>query len=97
MVKLSTHLSPQELIKKHIGAEVVEISSGTETSYWKTKLSAMHIQYQDYDKSLFAFFPDTQARQQFVSQLQNVHYVTRLANLNDVFLKLAGYQMRGDT
>ncbi len=87
---------PQELVKKHIGTEVVEISSGEETSYWKSKLSSMKIPFQDHEKKLFAFFADTQARQSFISQLQNTHYVTRLANLNDVFLKLAGYQMRSE-
>ncbi len=88
--------SPKDLVEKHIGAEVVEISSGSETNYWKSKLAALNIGYQEHEKKLFAFFPDAQSRQQFVSQLQNVHYVTRLANLNDVFLKIAGYTMRSD-
>ncbi|MBC7420913.1 MAG: ABC transporter ATP-binding protein [Bdellovibrio sp.] len=88
--------SPAELVKKHIGAEVVEISSGSETSYWKSKLSTLKIDFQDHENKLFAFFPNVQARQSFIMQLQNIHYVTRLANLNDVFLKLAGYSMRGD-
>ncbi len=88
--------SPAELVKKHIGAEVVEITSGTETSYWKSKLTGLNISYQDHENKLFAFFADSQSRQHFVAQLQNVHYVTRLANLNDVFLKLAGYNMRGE-
>lgn len=89
--------SPAELVKKHIGAEVVEISSGTETGYWKSKLSGLGIHFQDHENKLFAFFPDAQSRQQFISQLQNIHYVTRLANLNDVFLKLAGYQIRSES
>ena len=89
--------SPLALVKKHIGAEVVEISSGAETGYWKSKLGQLKIQFQDHDTKLFAFFSDAHSRQQFVSQLQNIHYVTRLANLNDVFLRLAGYQMRGES
>lgn len=60
--------SPQDLIQKHIGAEVVEISSGSETNYWKTKLNGLKINYQDYDRKLFAFFPDANERQQFVAQ-----------------------------
>ncbi|MBC7740580.1 MAG: ATP-binding cassette domain-containing protein, partial [Bdellovibrionaceae bacterium] len=88
--------SPQALVKKHIGAEVVEISSGPETGYWKSKLGLLNIPYQDHETKLFAFFPEAHSRQQFVAQLQNIHYVTRLANLNDVFLRLAGYQMRGE-
>ncbi len=86
--------SPKNLIQRHIGAEVVEISVGPDAQYWKTQLHAMKIDYQDFDKKLFAFFPNAIARQQFISQIQNVYYLTRVANLNDVFLKLAGYQIR---
>ena len=86
--------SPKELIQKHIGAEVVEISVGNEGKYWKTQLHAMNIRFQDFDRKLFAFFNNSIERQQFVSQVQNVYYLTRVANLNDVFLKLAGYQIR---
>jgi lipooligosaccharide transport system ATP-binding protein len=86
--------SPRKLIEKHIGHEVVEINVGREASYWKSKLNSLKISFQDYDNKLFAFFSNQTSRQQFVAQLQNIHYVTRGANLNDVFLKLAGYQMR---
>lgn len=88
--------SPRSLIEKHIGTEVVEINVGNESSYWKSKLNSLNIHFQDYDQKLFAFFSEQMARQQFMSQLQNIHYVSRVANLNDVFLKLAGYQMRGE-
>lgn len=86
--------TPKDLVKKHIGAEVVEISVGNDSQYWKTQLQGMKIDFQDFDKKLFAFFPDAIARQKFISQIQNVYYLTRMANLNDVFLKLAGYQIR---
>ncbi len=88
--------SPQKLIEKHIGSEVVEINVGREASYWKSKLDSLKINFQDYDNKLFAFFSDQATRQQFITQLQNIHFVSRVANLNDVFLKLAGYNMRGD-
>ncbi|OFZ28674.1 MAG: hypothetical protein A2622_06190 [Bdellovibrionales bacterium RIFCSPHIGHO2_01_FULL_40_29] len=86
--------SPKNLIEKYIGAEVVEITVGTESQYWKSQLNSMGINFQDFDKKIFAFFPNPVARQQFISQIQNVYYLTRVANLNDVFLKLAGYQIR---
>ncbi|MFZ3229564.1 MAG: ABC transporter ATP-binding protein [Pseudobdellovibrio sp.] len=89
--------TPSKLIEKHIGSEVVEINVGNEASYWKTQFNAMNIQFQDYDKKLFAFFSDALARQAFISQIQNVHYLIRPANLNDVFLKLAGYQIRANS
>ncbi len=86
--------SPKNLISKHIGLEVVEISVGSESQYWKSQLNSMKIDFQDYDKKIFAFFPTALSRQQFISQIQNVYYLTRVANLNDVFLKLAGFQIR---
>ena len=88
--------SPKNLIQKHIGAEVVEISVGTDSQYWKSQLESKNIEYQDFEKKLFAFFPTAGLRQQFISQMQNVYYLTRVANLNDVFLKLAGYQIRAN-
>lgn len=89
--------TPKKLIEKHIGSEVVEINVGSEAAYWKTQFNAMDIQFQDYDKKLFAFFPDVLSRQSFISQIQNVHYLIRPANLSDVFLKLAGYQIRANS
>ncbi len=89
--------SPKNLIQKHIGAEVVEISVGADSQYWKSQLNSKNIKFQDFEKKLFAFFPTASARQQFISQMQNVYYLTRVANLNDVFLKLAGYQIRANS
>jgi lipooligosaccharide transport system ATP-binding protein len=86
--------TPKNLIAKHIGAEVVEINVGKEASYWKTQFSALGIDFQNYESKLFAFFSDALTRQKFLSQIQNVHYLIRPANLSDVFLKLAGYQIR---
>ncbi len=88
--------SPESLVEKHIGREVVEINVGSESSYWKSKLNSLSISFQDHDQKLYAFFSDQNKRQQFISQIQNIHYVSRQANLNDVFLKLAGYSMRGE-
>ena len=89
--------SPKKLIIKHIGTEVVEINVGSESSYWKSKLKSLNISYQNHESKLFAFFNDQQSRQNFINLLQNVHYVTRDANLNDVFLKIAGYEMRSES
>lgn len=86
--------TPKNLIEKHIGQEVVEIETEGEPIYWDSLLRRLNYQYQEYDNKLFIFLPDTLARQKFISQLQNAHYLTRSANLNDVFLKLTGYQIR---
>jgi lipooligosaccharide transport system ATP-binding protein len=89
--------TPKNLIEKHIGSEVVEISVGKETAYWRTQLTALQINFQDYESKLFAFFPDVISRQKFIAQIQNVHYLIRPASVSDVFLKLAGYQIRANS
>ena len=86
--------SPQSLIKKHIGLEVVEMTVGKEYDYWKSKLNSLQISYMDDESKIYAFFDDQILRQKFVNQLQNIHYMSRAANLNDVFLKLSGHQIR---
>ena len=53
--------------------------------------------FQEYDKKIFVFLPSTIERQKFTAQIQNAHYLTRLANLNDVFLNLTGYQIEVGT
>lgn len=88
---------PKALIQKHIGTDVVEMTVEKESSYWKSKLKSLGIQFLDDDNKLYAFFESQIARQQFVNQLQNIHYVSRVANLNDVFLKLAGHQIRSES
>ena len=88
---------PKALIQKHIGTDVVEMTVDKESSYWKSKLKSLDIQFLDDDNKLYAFFESQIVRQQFVNQLQNIHYVSRVANLNDVFLKLAGHQIRGES
>lgn len=85
--------NPKELIRKHIGFEVVEIETEGSSGYWNNLLKQTSYKYQEYDKKVFVFLPNTLERQKFVSQVQNAHYLIRLANLNDVFLNLTGYQI----
>jgi len=88
------HGSAKELIVKHIGIEVVELQIQDEQNYWINKIQQHNLEFRTYDKSLFVYFKDVQSRQNFLNLIQNTHYYIRSANLNDVFLKLAGYQIR---
>lgn len=89
--------SAPELIQKHIGNEVIELDVGNEKNYWIGKIQSAGLGFQDYEKKVFIYFKDAIERQKFVALIQNTHYVLRAANLNDVFLRLAGYQLRGDS
>jgi lipooligosaccharide transport system ATP-binding protein len=86
-----------ELIKKYIGLEVIELEVGSEKNYWMSKVQAANLDFQEYENKLFVFFTSKDDRVQFVQKIQNTHYYIRSANLNDVFLKLAGYQIREES
>lgn len=84
----------KELIEKHIGLEVIELHVGQEKGYWLGKVEQAGLKYQEYEETIFIFFQTVESKQNFISHIQNTHYYVRAANLNDVFLKLAGYQIR---
>ncbi len=89
--------SAPELIKKYIGLEVIELEVGSEKNYWMSKVQNANLDFQEYENKLFVFFTSKDDRVQFVQKIQNTHYYIRAANLNDVFLKLAGYQIREES
>lgn len=89
--------TPKNLIQKYIGFEVIEIETEGNTGYWDSLIGRSGYKYQEYDKKIFIFLPSTLERQKFVSLIQNAHYLTRLANLNDVFLNLTGYQIEANS
>lgn len=86
--------SAKELIEKHIGAEVIELEVGLEKGYWLNKIEQAGLKFQDYEEKLFIFFQTADEKTNFIRLIQNTHFYVRAANLNDVFLKLAGYQIR---
>ena len=87
----------QELIQKHIGSEVIELEIDDQKNYWLPKIKDLGLEFQDFEKKLFIYFQTAELRQKFSLLVQNSHYLVRAANLNDVFLKVAGYQIRGGT
>lgn len=88
------HGTAKELIEKHVGLEVIELEVGKEKGYWINKVEQAGLRYQEYEENLFIFFQTAESKKNFISHIQNTHYYVRTANLNDVFLKLAGYQIR---
>lgn len=87
----------KDLIQKHIGVEVIELEVEDQKSYWTKKIKNLNIQFQDFENKLFVYFASVDQRQNFLQHIQNAHYLIRTANLNDVFLKVAGYQIRGES
>ena len=88
------HGTAKELIERHVGLEVIELQVGKEKGYWINKVEQAGLKYQEYEENLFIFFKTAESKQGFINHIQNTHYYVRAANLNDVFLKFAGYQIR---
>ncbi len=86
----------RELIQKYIGVEVIELNVEDQKNYWTSKIKNLNIEFRDFEDKLFIYFSTIDQRQNFLQHVQNTHYLVRAANLNDVFLKVAGYQIRGD-
>lgn len=86
-----------ELIKKYVGTEVVEIDIQDNLNYWIDKIRLSQLEHQKFENKIFVYFSSFDERQKFVLNIQHSHYLVRSANLNDVFLKATGYQIRSDS
>jgi len=86
-----------ELIKKYVGTEVVEIDIQDNLNYWIDKIRLSQLEHQKFENKIFVYFSSFEDRKKFVLNIQHSHYLVRSANLNDVFLKVSGYQIRSDS
>lgn len=87
--------SPQSLIQKHIGKEVVEFEcQPRDSSYYTGRLTAAGFQYQVMHRSISVLIGETQESRQVMELVSSDRIVIRKATLNDVFLKLAGHHLR---
>jgi len=85
--------SPRELIKQHIEPHVVEVF-GDGLSEWQTCATGLCRRCETAGETLFCY---TEAPEKVVAELENqpgLRYLHRPANLEDVFLKLTGRDLR---
>ena len=92
--KLISQGSPRELIEQNIEPQVVEVFGET-SGQWANEHAAKYAQrFEVSGESVFCYVQDAQP---LVKQLQaqtELRYLHRPANLEDVFLKLTGREMR---
>lgn len=86
--------SPRDLIGQHIEAEVVEVY-GDQARAWgasvgRAKAARMEIS----GETVFCYVNDAQPLLESLHATQGVRYLHRPANLEDLFLKLTGREMR---
>jgi lipooligosaccharide transport system ATP-binding protein len=86
--------SPRELIEQNIEPQVVEVF-GEQAAAWAQSHAARHAQrFEVSGESVFCYVADAQPLLQELHQHPELRYVHRPANLEDVFLKLTGREMR---
>jgi lipooligosaccharide transport system ATP-binding protein len=86
--------SPRELIAQNIEPQVVEVF-GEQAAAWAQSHAAHHAQrFEVSGESVFCYVADAQPLLLELQQRPELRYLHRPANLEDVFLKLTGREMR---
>ncbi|MFZ2300408.1 MAG: ATP-binding cassette domain-containing protein [Gallionella sp.] len=86
--------SPRELIERNIEPQVVEVF-GEGAAEWAQSHAARHAQrFEVSGETAFCYVQDAQPLLRELQQQPGLRYLHRPANLEDVFLKLTGREMR---
>ncbi len=86
--------SPRELIEQNIEPQVVEVF-GEQAEAWAGNHAALHAQrFEVSGESVFCYLADAQPLLRELQRHPELRYLHRPANLEDVFLKLTGREMR---
>ncbi len=86
--------SPRELIEQNIEPQVVEVF-GEQAAVWAQSHAVQHAQrFEVSGESVFCYVTDAQPLLRELQQHPHLRYLHRPANLEDVFLKLTGREMR---
>ncbi len=92
--RLISEGSPRELIESNIEPQVVEVY-GEHAAAWANEHAARYSQrYEVSGESAFCYVQDAQPLVAHLQSRDGLNYLHRPANLEDVFLKLTGREMR---
>ncbi len=92
--KVISEGSPRELIESNIEPQVVEVFGET-TAQWSSEHAAKFAQrFEVSGESVFCYVKDAQPLVEHLQSQNELRYLHRPANLEDVFLKLTGREMR---
>jgi lipooligosaccharide transport system ATP-binding protein len=92
--KLISQGSPRELIEQNIEPQVVEVFGET-SGQWANEHAAHYAQrFEVSGESVFCYVRDAQPLVAHLQAQSELRYLHRPANLEDVFLKLTGREMR---
>ena len=86
--------SPRELIEQNIEPQVVEVF-GEAAAAWAESHAAQHaLRFEVSGESAFCYVDDAQPLLHELQKFPDLGYLHRPANMEDVFLKLTGREMR---
>lgn len=89
--------SPADLIREHIGSEVVEFETKPQDlNYFLGRLKEHQLGYQVMNNTVSVLIRPGQDSRQAMSLVSGDRITLRRPSLNDVFLKLAGHQLRDE-
>ena len=92
--RIISHGTPHGLIAENIEPEVIEVF-GEQAADWAQRHAARHTQrFEVSGESVFCYVKDAHPLLLELQQHPELRYVHRPANLEDVFLKLTGREMR---
>jgi lipooligosaccharide transport system ATP-binding protein len=86
---------PEDLVFEYVGREVVEFECRIEDRpYYLNRFRAENYEYRVINQKVCIYVRPDQDSRQALSLFASENIVVRKAGLNDVFLKLAGHQLR---
>ena len=87
---------PSQLIQNHVGSEIIEFDVlPADINYFVKKIQD-EFEYQVLSKSVRLFIRPNQDSRQALNLVTSDNIIVRKAKLEDVFLKIAGYEMKED-
>lgn len=92
--KILAQGSPRDLVRLHVGGQVVEVPSSGEKADHVTSLAHQNgMEVEEHGDTLYMFSPNGRANSR-AFDLEEEDIIVRAANLEDVFLRLAGRELR---
>jgi len=92
--KIIVEGSPKDLIRDHIEPHVIEIN-GVGLARWREQFNAQaSMRFETLGESLFIYAQDEKAIVADLCKSDDIEFIHRRANLEDVFLKMTGRDLR---
>ncbi len=88
--------TPQELISTNIGNEVIEFHVEMSDIDYHLEKIRDRFEYQVFNNKIRLFIPNTVPAKDIMSSVSSDNIIIRRASLDDVFLKVAGYDLNTD-